>query len=149
MPKWNMRVERVIDGDTLIATIWQHVDTDIAVQFGNQRIRLLGCNCPEANTLEGPAATRATMKWLAAQNSLIAETVGRDNFGRLLGHVHGDKESLSVHLLQLGLATPYRTRGTPRWLVAYMDRAEIALYETEVEADAAMSPNALKAMICT
>lgn len=44
------RVERVVDGDTLI----------VEVEGKNQRCRLIGMDCPEAGTTEGDAATRFT-----------------------------------------------------------------------------------------
>lgn len=106
-------LRRVVDGDT--------VDLDIDQGFHqwarNIRVRLLGINCPEMRTPEGPAAKSATEKWFGWGGFLLINTVPdthnvtdrADSFGRYLVSVYrdGDPESLNAWLLRTGMAVPF------------------------------------------
>ncbi len=98
MTAWTVpaRVIRVIDGDTIVA------DLDLGWNTWrlNQRIRLLGCDCPEMPTAAGKAARRFTEEALwnpygsddAGGNMgsfypITVESHALDNFGRVLARV--------------------------------------------------------------
>jgi len=93
------RVERVVDGDTLV--------------LANQaRVRLIGADTPE--TVKpgwpvepyGPEATEFTRKFVA-DGDVRLEFDGRrkDKYGRFLAHVWVDDRMLEEELIRAGLAT--------------------------------------------
>jgi micrococcal nuclease len=93
------RIERVVDGDTLVLT-----DVD-------ERVRLLGVDTPETvkpNTpVEpwGPEATAFTKKFLAGgQARLEFDGPRHDKYGRLLAYVWVEDRMLNEELLRAGLA---------------------------------------------
>ena len=95
---------RTVDGDTLDVSL--DVGFNIHIQ---QRIRLLGINCPEHGTPEGDAATAFTTAWLADHVDLTVRTIldKREKYGRLLGIVMAGAHSLNDDLVTAGHAVPY------------------------------------------
>jgi endonuclease YncB( thermonuclease family) len=84
---YRCRVLRVVDGDTL------DVEIDLGFRMTRQeRIRLLGVNCPEMNTKEGVSAMYAARDWVNISNELpfvgnwpfVIHTSKGDSFGRWL-----------------------------------------------------------------
>jgi micrococcal nuclease len=98
------RVERVIDGDTLLLT-------------GGGRVRLIGADTPEAFVSDGKPepfaeqATRYTRQFVAeGRNKVHLQFDGprKDRYGRFLATVWVDGRMLNEELLRAGLA---RLRG--------------------------------------
>lgn len=92
-----VRVERVIDGDTLLLA-------------DGERVRLIGVNTPEIGRegrADEPGAREARVQleaWI--QGRTLGLTVGlapRDHYGRLLGHLSLAGESIAERLLEQGL----------------------------------------------
>lgn len=89
-------VARVIDGDTF--TLW-HVGIP-----PEERVRVLGVNCPEKSEPLFTEATDFTKSWLNLGQSVTITVTGRDNFGRLLATIRRhDGRSLSEDLIGAGL----------------------------------------------
>jgi endonuclease YncB( thermonuclease family) len=96
----------------------------VDVGFGihvQQRVRLLGVNCPEHGTIAGDDATAFTREWIAQHGpDLVVRTVKdrREKFGRLLAQVVAAGRILNNDLVTAGLATYYdggrRTATAPR-----------------------------------
>ena len=112
---YKAKVSRVIDGDTVDATI--NLGFDITV---HKRIRLAGINTPESRTRDldekkrGLAAKDALVKLLTEVNEedffiLESEKVGK--FGRVLGKLHvviQEKECcVNDKLIEMGHAVEY------------------------------------------
>lgn len=109
-----VKVDSIVDGDTM----------DLVIDLGfrtttEQRVRLLGVDCPEvkgSTKKAGDAATEATRRWVKSHSGLVIRTLKTkkqaDSFGRYLVEVFGDadgkQESLNQYLLDEGFAVPYR-----------------------------------------
>lgn len=104
------RVVRVIDGDTIVADL----DQGWSTWRVNQRIRLLGCDCPEMNTPAGKEAKRFVEICLTDDNGdwlpITVTSHSLDSFGRVLGSVRwpfaGGIVDLTDHLISNGRAVP-------------------------------------------
>lgn len=101
-------VTRVIDGDTIVATlhVWDHPRVDLT----DTRLRLDGINCPEMSTPEGVMAKSFTDRWLVDDNGewlqITTASRGFDNYGRTLAVITapGRESSLNQALLDSGNA---------------------------------------------
>jgi endonuclease YncB( thermonuclease family) len=101
-------ITRVIDGDTLIATlhVWDHPRVDLT----DTRFRLDGINSPEMSTPEGVIAKAFAERWLVDENgdwrTISVTTRGLDNYGRTLAGIEakGQSGSLNQALLDSGNA---------------------------------------------
>jgi micrococcal nuclease len=94
-PKAAVRVNKVIDGDT------------IEVKIGNDlsRVRLIGIDCPEASQKYGKEATGFTKSFLSFGNAELEFDVQiKDRYGRLLAYVWSGDEMLNSLLVKNGLA---------------------------------------------
>lgn len=95
---------RVVDGDTF--------DAKISLAPGHvwyKRIRILGVDTPELEGATKPAALAAKAfaeTWLRRGEVTIA-ACKEDSFGRLLGDVTRDGESLAQQLITAGHGKPY------------------------------------------
>lgn len=102
--KYNAVITNVVDGDTVDATI------DVGFGFQTQqRLRLLGINCPEmhgAAHLAGQAAKDYTIS-RALNKSVVIQTHKHDSFGRWLATVWVDGDSLNAAILAAGHAIPF------------------------------------------
>lgn len=105
MYEYTARCTKTVDGDTL--------DLLVDVGFGihvQQRVRLLGINCPEHGTIAGDDATAFTTAWIAEHGpDLIVRTVKdrREKYGRLLAQVVAPGHILNQDLVTAGLAVDY------------------------------------------
>ncbi|NUS25039.1 MAG: thermonuclease family protein [Streptomyces sp.] len=115
MYEYAARATKVIDGDTL--------DLLVDVGFGihvQQRVRLLGINCPEHGTIAGTDATAYTREWIQQHGpDLVVRTVKdrREKYGRLLAQVVAAGRILNNDLVTEGLAVDYqggRRQETPQ-----------------------------------
>ena len=104
------KINKVVDGDT--------IDVDIDLGFGltlKQRVRLKGINAAETRTLnleekeKGLEAKEWIKKELSREGEWIIETVKEDKYGRILGtiHMNGDSISINQKMLDEGIARPY------------------------------------------
>lgn len=89
------RVERVVDGDTLVLA-------------NGAKVRLIGSDTPEIRPKEpwGPEATRFTEDFVSGgEIRLQLDGRRKDQYGRFLAHVWVGDRSLSEELIRAGLAT--------------------------------------------
>jgi micrococcal nuclease len=108
---------RGVDGDTFDALVrGQSVTTtsflgvDVATTTDAQttaRIRLLGIDTPERGEVAWADATAFTTQW-ARRGPFRVETCKKDSFGRWLGTITRDGESLGQLLLDRNLAVPWK-----------------------------------------
>lgn len=105
MYEYAARLIKAVDGDTV------DVLTDLGFHIHiQQRIRLLGINCPEHGTPEGNAATAYTKAWIAEHGpDLVLRTQldKTEKFGRMLGTVTAAGRTLNDDLVAEGHAVPY------------------------------------------
>jgi endonuclease YncB( thermonuclease family) len=73
------RVERIVDGDTLIA----HVDAGFGIEI-RDRFRLRGIDAPELKTTEGKAAKIFLNDYLQSCPAAVIRTFKDDKYGRYL-----------------------------------------------------------------
>ena len=104
------KFNKVIDGDT--------VDVDIDLGFGitsKQRVRLKDINAAEVRTLnleekaKGLVAKEWLKKELSKDGEWIIETYKEDKYGRILGilYCEGDTVTINERLLNEGIAESY------------------------------------------
>jgi micrococcal nuclease len=86
---------RVIDGDTFI--LWS---VNVPPE---ERVRLLGVDTPELREDKGPEAKAFTEAWLT-KGPFRLMACKRDSFGRLLGTLMREGETLADALKARGLA---------------------------------------------
>jgi micrococcal nuclease len=110
MYKYNAKLIRVVDGDTVDALI--DLGFDVWVK---KRIRLYGINAPETRTrdLEEKKAgkvTKARLEALLEQHEgiFILESHGVGKYGRCLGTLFTDGVNINALLLSEGLAEEYK-----------------------------------------
>ncbi|VAW11448.1 hypothetical protein MNBD_BACTEROID05-961, partial [hydrothermal vent metagenome] len=108
---YKAKVERVIDGDTLLL----HIDLGFGV-LKVQRVRLAEIDTPEIKTEKGKEASRYVLEVLGKVDFVMVQTNKIDIYGRYVGHVFystetGDKEKiflegkyLNQELLDVGMA---------------------------------------------
>lgn len=101
--RYAVTIQRVIDGDTLVGD----VDLGFRTWLHGVRIRLLGLDCPEIDTVEGEAAKAFVNDSVdRAMGSGIIESVKMDKFNRWDAtlYLSGETSSLNEQLLQTGHA---------------------------------------------
>lgn len=83
MNQYFATVQRIIDGDTIVATIDLGLNTQTT-----QRLRLADIDAPEQHTPTGQVAT-IHLRWLLpAGTQLLITTDQTDQYGRWLAHIH-------------------------------------------------------------
>ena len=99
--KYEYKVVKVIDGDTIIAS-------DGNVKF---KVRIAGMDTPERGQ---PLAKSSTyhLKKLILDKSIQIKPIGRkiDRYSRVLGQIYLDEEDVSLIMIQRGLAYYYRPK---------------------------------------
>ena len=112
MYEYKAKVNRVIDGDTVILDI----DLGFETWINNQSIRIFGVDTPESRTkdLDEKARGLLAKEWvnkLLPQGEIVfVKTIKDKNekFGRILGDIiNNDNISVSASLLENHLAVPY------------------------------------------
>ena len=103
----NATVERVVDGDTIIADIGG----------STERIRLIGIDTPESVKENSPVECFGVeasdqLKQLLPEGSpitVVRDVEARDRFDRLLGYIYRSKDSLFINrqMLADGFAEPF------------------------------------------
>ena len=97
MYKYNAKVSRVVDGDTVDALVdlgfdtWKHV-----------RIRMMGLNAPESRTRDLEEkfygkASKAHLQSILAEGDIELQSHGKGKFGRILGELFVGSSSYSVN----------------------------------------------------
>ncbi|MBT8764093.1 thermonuclease family protein [Desulfohalobiaceae bacterium Ax17] len=103
---WQVRVKRVLDGDTLILE-------------SGEKVRLQGIDAPEIGHGGAPSqyfareAKRELLRLVQGQTLIIkTEEISVDRYGRILAHVYlPTKESLNYLLVEKGLAFCFFYKG--------------------------------------
>jgi endonuclease YncB( thermonuclease family) len=107
MYKYNAKLDRVVDGDTVDALVDLGFDT-----WKKVRIRMVGMNAPESRTrdLEEKArgiAAKIRLEELLGEGRFILESQGVGKYGRCLGILFVDDININKTLIQEGHATEY------------------------------------------
>jgi len=110
MYEYKITLDRVIDGDT--------VDVDIHLGFNvvlsKQRVRLHGIDTPESRTRNKEEKVRGLiskeyLKNICESSSIRLHSKDRGKFGRILGVLYKDDETISINqkMCEEGFAVPY------------------------------------------
>ena len=110
MYEYKVKVDRVIDGDT--------VDVDVHLGFNvilsKQRVRLHGIDTPESRTRNKEEKVRGLISKEYLKNACESSTIrlqskDRGKFGRILGVLYKDNETISINqkMCEEGYAVPY------------------------------------------
>lgn len=95
----------VVDGDTLKADL----DLGFGVILAAKKIRLEHINCPEKNTESGVSAKQFTDAWIVEHDKAVISVKNHreDKYGRILGSITGDGQSLADALKIAGHGVDY------------------------------------------
>lgn len=107
MYKYNAKLDRVVDGDTVDALVDLGFDT-----WKKVRIRMQGMNAPESRTrdLEEKAkgiAAKIRLEELLGSGKFVLQSMGVGKYGRCLGILYVDEININKTLIQEGHATEY------------------------------------------
>ncbi len=104
MMTYPARIERIIDGDTVVARL----DLGLGVEI-LQHVQLAGVNAPERHTDAGKQAKVFVEERLLHRPVTVSINPQRprDTFGRLLGVIAMDELNFNQALLDAGQAVPY------------------------------------------
>jgi|TARA_B100001778_G_C18297207_1_gene498116 micrococcal nuclease len=107
MYKYNAKLDRVVDGDTVDALVDLGFNT-----WKKVRIRMVGMNAPESRTrdLEEKArgiAAKIRLQELLEEGTFILESQGVGKYGRCLGILFVNDININKTLIQEGHATEY------------------------------------------
>ena len=108
MYKYNAKLDRVVDGDTIDALVDLGFDT-----WKKVRIRMMGMNAPESRTRDlaekklGLAA-KARLIEMLGDGVFTLQSHGVGKYGRCLGEIFKENEvSINIQLINEGHATEY------------------------------------------
>jgi len=107
MYKYNAKVTRVVDGDTVDALVDLGFDT-----WKKVRIRMVGLNAPESRTRDleekkKGLAAKDRLKELLKVESFILQSHGVGKYGRCLGELFVDDVNINKQLMTEGHAVEY------------------------------------------
>jgi endonuclease YncB( thermonuclease family) len=118
---YKMKLDRVVDGDTLYAFI------DVGFKMTMKaNVRLLGIDTPESRTRDlqekahALASKNALGDMLINAKDIIIECKEVDKYGRVLGLIYADGISVNYDLIDRGYACPY-SGGTK---ISYKDKLQ-------------------------
>ena len=99
--KYRAEVVRVVDGDTVDATVDLGFNLKLSARF-----RLLGINAPEKNTKEGKESLARLAVLLPVGSSVVVQTTKdkKEKFGRYLGTFLLNGKSVNQQLVDEGFA---------------------------------------------
>ena len=99
--KYRAEVVRVVDGDTVDATVDLGFDLKLSARF-----RLLGINAPERNTKKGKESLARLAAMLPVGATVVVQTTKdkKEKFGRYLGTFMLDGKSVNQQLVDEGFA---------------------------------------------
>ena len=111
MYQYNVKVVRVIDGDTI------DVDVDLGFKtvLVKQRVRLYGIDTPESRTRDKEEKKRGLISkdYLISKcpvgSNIVLQSHERGKFGRILGEIfeYNKTESINKEMCREGYAVPY------------------------------------------
>ena len=107
MYKYNAKVTRVVDGDTVDALVDLGFDT-----WKKVRIRMMGLNAPESRTRDleekkKGLAAKDRLKELLSSYTFILQSHGVGKYGRCLGELFVDEVNVNKKLIEEGHAVEY------------------------------------------
>lgn len=111
-PFYRVKVDRVVDGDTLALSFY----LGLGIWLNNQRVRLLGINAPEVKGESrelGLQVTQFLKGLIAKSDGIIVRTdeEKKGKYGRFLvvlyGRIDGKWENLNKRLVTVGAAQEY------------------------------------------
>ena len=110
MYEYNAIIRRVVDGDTVDITL----DLGFNILY-NSRKRLLGIDTPESRTRDleekalGLAAKERVKELCPVGSTVLLKTTkdGRGKFGRILGEIFAEGQSVNKLLVEEGHAVEY------------------------------------------
>ena len=107
MYKYNAKVTRVVDGDTVDALVDLGFDT-----WKKVRIRMMGLNAPESRTKDleekkKGLAAKDRLKELLSSKTFILQSHGVGKYGRGLGELFVDDVNVNKQLIKEGHAVEY------------------------------------------
>jgi micrococcal nuclease len=110
MYEYKATIRRVVDGDTVDVTL----DLGFDILYNN-RIRLLGIDAPESRTRDleekalGLAAKDRVKELCPVGSTVILRTTkdGKGKFGRILGEIFVEEQSVNKLLVEEGHAVEY------------------------------------------
>lgn len=107
--RYNAKLNRIIDGDSLI------LDVDLGFRvIVSTRFRMSRIKCQELNsqTPEEKVLAHAAKKWLddlfLDDKSCVIESKRTEKYGRWLAEVYKDGKNINDEMLTQGLAQPYK-----------------------------------------
>ena len=104
------RLHRVIDGDTIEATV---------PGYGRERIRLSSIDAPERSQPYGSQSTEC-LRDILRQGQLSVEPKKTDRYGRLIANLYVDGERVDVQMVERGCAWWYsRYSSSPALIKAH------------------------------
>ncbi len=110
MYEYKATIRRIVDGDTVDVTL----DLGFDILYNN-RIRLLGIDAPESRTRDleekalGLAAKDRVKELCPVGSTVILRTTkdGKGKFGRILGEIFVEEQSVNKLLVEEGHAVEY------------------------------------------
>lgn len=132
MYEYKARVNRVVDGDTVILDI----DLGFETWINNQSVRLYGVDTPESRTKDldekarGILAKEWVMSLLPVGDFVFIKTIKdkSEKFGRILGDIVNDAEiNVSVSLLENHLAVPYTGQSKESVAALHLENRQILI----------------------
>ena len=109
MYDYNCKIVRVIDGDSIILDI----DLGFGLWIHGESIRLFGVDCPECRSRDleektaGLAAKRFVERFLQVGETYTLNTEDKGKFGRYLGTISNETETVNKALINEHLAVVY------------------------------------------
>ena len=143
MYQYRARVNRVIDGDSVVLDIDLGFDT----WMNNQHIRIYGIDTPESRTRDLDEKARGLMatdhvRLLLEIGDMVTINTHKDSggkFGRILARITNvDGIDVSTALLEKNLAVPYYGQSKEEIKQQHLDNREILITEKR------FTPNASK-----
>lgn len=97
-------VESVVSGDTLKLS-------------NGEEVRLIGIDCPEEDTKEGPEATEYVKRWVEGKEVYLEyDAEKRDKYGRLLAYVYIDEGIKRWSIKRKIAVYHYETKGLTQYV---------------------------------
>jgi len=109
MYEYECKIVRVIDGDSIVVDI----DLGFGLWIHGESIRLFGVDCPECRSRDkeekaaGLAAKRFVERFLKVGETYTLNTQGKGKFGRYLGTISDEIETVNKALVNEHLAVVY------------------------------------------
>ena len=108
MYQYNITIDRVIDGDTVVVDI----DLGFNINLYKQKVRLHGINAPESRTRDKEEkfrglAAKARLKELLREREVRLESKEKGKYGRILGVLYDGKKNIFTTMLKEGHLREY------------------------------------------